>query len=115
MRNYQHIQERYLRDPLPVRLGGLAANLRRIKSFTQHAANRAAVESLLDESKHFIEWTARETEIDAAAQLVELQIQLSRWQRNLDRFWADPNWRQQVGTQSHSWADRVLSFSGLLR
>ncbi len=115
MRNYQRIQERYLRDPLPVRLGGLAANLRRIKSFTQHAANRAAVESLLDESKHFIEWTARETEIETAAQLVELQIQLARWQRNWDRIWADPEERQQVGNQSQTWSDRVLALSGLLR
>jgi hypothetical protein len=104
-----------LRDPLPLRLGGLAANLRRVKSFTQHAANRAAVESLLDESKHFIEWTARETEIETAAQLVELQVQLARWQRNWDRIWADPDERQRVGDKSLTWSDQVLALSGLLR
>jgi hypothetical protein len=115
MKNYQHIRERYLRDPLPVRLGGLAANLRRVQSFVTHGANRDAVESLLDESKHFVEWTARETEIDNAAQLVELQIQLARWQRNWDRIWADPEARQQVGVQSQAWSDQVLALSGLLR
>ncbi len=115
MRNYETVRERYLRDPLPIRLGGLAANLRRIASFAQHPANGQAVESLLDESKHFIEWTAREAEIETAAQLVEIQIQLARWQRNWERIWADPQQRQEVGHQSQGWSDRVLRLSGLLR
>jgi hypothetical protein len=108
------IRERYLRDDLPVRLGGLAANLRRIYSFSQQSANREAVESLLDESKYFIEWTARDAEIDDAAVLVELQVQLARWQLNGSRIWADPEERQRVGEQSRVWSDRVLQLSGLL-
>jgi hypothetical protein len=51
-------------DDFPVRLGGLAANLRRVKSATSHHENRVAVEGLLDETKHFIEWTAAEAGID---------------------------------------------------
>ena len=47
MTNREMRRERYLRDALPVRLGGLAANLRRVSSFAQHAANREAIESLL--------------------------------------------------------------------
>lgn len=108
------IRKRYLRDDLPIRLGGLAANLRRVHSFSQHSANREAVESLLDESKYFIEWTARDAEIDAAAELVELQVQLARWQLNWSRIWADPEERQRVGEQSRVWSDRVLRLSGLL-
>ena len=108
------LRERYLRDNLPVRLGGLAANLRRIGSFSQHPANGEAVASLVDESKHFIEWTAGDAEVETAAQLVELQVQLARWQRNWDRIWADPDQRRQVGEQSHLWSDRVLDLSGLL-
>lgn len=115
MKDRSALQERYLRDNLPVRLGGLAANLRRIGSFTQHAANREAVEGLLDESKYFIEWTAGEAEVDTAAELVELQVQLARWQRNLAHVWADPEQRQQLSEQSRVWSDRVLDFSGLLR
>lgn len=111
----EELRARYLRDPLPTRLGGLAANLRRIRSFTQHEANRDVVESLLDESKHFIEWTAQAAEIETAAQLVELQVQLARWQRNWDRIWADPELRLQVSNQSEGWSDRVLNLSGLLR
>ena len=84
------IRERYMRDGLPVRLGGLAANLSRIKSFASREGNREAVESLIDESKYFIEWTAAEAEVDTAAELVELQVQLARWQRNWARIWPIP-------------------------
>lgn len=114
MKDYAFVRERYLQDSVPVRLGGLAANLRRIQSFTSHADNREVVESLLDESKFFIEWTARETAIDTAAELVELQVQLSRWQRNWPGIWVDAARRQQVAEQSGAWSDRVLALSGLL-
>ena len=114
MRDWTTIYERYLRDTVPVRLGGLAANLHRIKSFANHDANLALTESLLDESKFFIEWTAGETEIDNAAELVELQIQLSLWQRNWQTIWIDPARRQRVADQSGIWSSRVLEMSGLL-
>lgn len=114
MRDWTLIRERYLRDPVPVRLGSLAANLRRIRSFADHEANLAAVESLLDESKFFIEWTAGEAEIDIAAELIELQIQLARWQRNWSTLWTDPVQRNQVAEQSRRWSDRVLELSGLI-
>ncbi len=110
----EDIQERYMQDDVPTRLGGLAANLSRIKSFSAHEANRDAVESLLDESRFFIEWTAAETGIDTAAELVELQIQLARWKRNWTKIWADSNQRHQVAEQAIQWSRRVLEMSGLL-
>ena len=114
MKDWTPIRERYLRDQLPVRLGGLAANLSRIKSFSSRQASRDAVESLLDESKYFIEWTAAEAEVNTAAQLVELQVQLARWQRNWTETWDDPLLRQQMAEQSAVWSQRVLELSGLL-
>lgn len=114
MRDWTAIRERYLRDNLPVRLGGLAANLSRIKSFAAHDASREAVESMIDESKLFIEWTAAEAEVNTAAELVELQIQLARWQYNWARIWHDPVQRSKVAEQSAAWSQRVLEMSGLL-
>ncbi len=114
MKDWTIIRERYLQDELPVRLGGLAANLSRIKSFATHDANREVIESLLDESKFFIEWTAAEAEIDVAAALVELQIQLARWQRNWASIWANPAQRREVAEQSGNWSNRILKLSGLL-
>jgi hypothetical protein len=114
MRDWTAIRERYLRDDLPVRLGGLAANLSRIKSFASQDANHEVVESILDESKYFIEWTAAEVEIDTAAELVELQIQLACWQRRWASIWADSVQRNRVAEQSSAWSKRILDLSGLL-
>jgi hypothetical protein len=114
MKDWTAIQQRYLRDGLAVRLGGLAANLSRIKSFASHDANGQAVESMVDESKYFIEWTAAEAGVDTAAELVELQVQLARWQRNWARIWADPAQRKQMAEQSAAWSKRVLEMSGLV-
>jgi hypothetical protein len=115
MKDWTPVRERFLRDSLPVRLGGLAANLRRIKSFAAHEANREAIASVIDESKHFIEWTAADAEAETAAELVELQVLLARWQAAWGRTWADPMQRGQMIEQSHRWSDRVLALSGLLQ
>jgi hypothetical protein len=115
MRDLLSIQERYLRDTLPVRLGGLAANLARINSFSGHPDHRDVVESLLDESKQFIEWNVPDAKLDLQVELLELQLQLARWQRGWTTIWADPMRRSGVAEQAGAWAGRVLEASGLLR
>jgi hypothetical protein len=114
MRNWASLKERYLRDELPIRLGNLASNLARIKSRCQNIAYRDLVEGVIKESKFFIEWTAGEAEIEVAAELVELQIQLSRWQYRWHSIWGDPEQRMKVAEQAKIWSDRVLDLSGLL-
>lgn len=114
MKDWTKIQERYLRDDLSVRLGSLAANLSRIKSFVNNENNKSLVESLIDESKHFIEWTARDTEIETASKLVELQVQLALWQIKLDEIWLDTDQRKKISEQSNIWSQRILQTSGLL-
>ena len=109
MKDWSLIRERYMRDTLPVRLGGIAANLSRIKSFSANDA------SLIDESKMFIEWTAAQAEIPTAALLVDLQVQLACWQLGWDRIWADSTQRKQVAEQSANWSKQVMELSGLLR
>lgn len=115
MKDWTQIRERYLRDDLPVRLGGLAANLSRIKSFSTNEASHAAVESLIDESKMFIEWTAAQAEVHTAEKLVELQIQLARWQLQWKTIWSDASKRNQVAEQSATGSKVVLEMSGLLK
>ena len=114
MRDYTRTRTRYLRDPLPIRLGGLASNLARIKSSVPNPINHDITIGVLDESKHFIEWTAAEADVDTAAELVELQLQLVRWQRTWATIWPDPIKRQEVSEIAKHWSDRVLEMSGLL-
>jgi hypothetical protein len=95
-------------------MGGLAANLARIKSFSNHPDHRDVTESLLEESKYFIEWMAPEAEINLQAELVALQVQLACWQRSWQGIWADPLQRAAVGEQAQTWSEKVLKRSGLL-
>ncbi|MGH7362640.1 MAG: hypothetical protein ACREJ7_02590 [Candidatus Methylomirabilales bacterium] len=104
-----------MRETFPVRLGGLAANLARVKSFSDHPGHGDVVEGLLDESKFFIEWTAPEAGLDVQAELVQLQLQLARWQRAWANIWADPRRRTAVAEQAGAWSERVLEMSGLSR
>jgi hypothetical protein len=114
MKDRTAIRERYLRDILPVRLGGLAANLARINSFSDHPDHRGVVEGILDESKFFIEWTASDAGLDLQAELVQLQLQLACWQLNWKRIWNDPVERAAVAGKARTWSERVLEMSGLL-
>ncbi len=114
MKNWTAIRERYIRDEIPVRLGSLAANLSRITSLATNDINQHVVESIIVESKFFIEWIAPEAEIDIAAELVEMQIQLARWQLNWSSVWADPIQRGEVAEQASRWSQRILALSGLL-
>ena len=114
MTDRTEVRERYLRDELPVRLGGLAANLARVGSFSQNPAHRDVVERLVEESKFFIEWAAPDAELGVQAELVELQIVLARWQHTWPGLWADPVRRGAVADQARAWSRRVLEMSGLL-
>lgn len=114
MRDWKALKERYLRDALPIRLGNLASNLARIKSRCQNPANGELVESLLQESKLFIEWTAKDAEVEIAAELVELQVQLACWQYSWARIWQDGEQRMRVVEQASIWSEKVLNMSGLL-
>jgi len=115
MKDWTAIRERYMRDELPVRLGGLAANLSRIKSFSTNENSRETVASLIDESKMFIEWTASQAEIDTAALMVDVQVQLALWQIQWDRIWSNPSERKRIAEQSGIWSRQILDMSGLLK
>lgn len=114
MRNQTAIRERYLRDPLSIRLGGLAADLARVQSFSDNSNLRDAVEGMLEESRFFIEWMAPDAELEKQVVLVELQRQLTRWQHSWVHIWADPARRAAVAEQAGVWSERVLGMSGLL-
>ena len=114
MKDWQALQTRYLRDRYPTRMGNLASNLSRIKTQIQKLISPNSIEYLLQESKYFVEWTGKETDIDTAAELVELQLQLARWQLRWHEIWESPQEREQVADRCRAWSERVLQLSGLL-
>ena len=84
MTNKEKLRERFLRDPLSRRLGGLAATLGRISSSARKSNDPSIVSNLLDEAKHLIEWTAADTEPETAAEFVRTQTMITLWQHAWD-------------------------------
>lgn len=109
----EQLRERFLRDPLPRRLGGLAATLGRISSSARKSTDPIVVLNLLDEAKHLIEWTAAETEPETAAELVRMQTMITLWQRAWEEASQNPKQRILLAVQAKDWSDKAVDFSGL--
>ena len=114
MTNKDKLRERFLRDPLPRRLGGLAATLGRISSSARKSTDPTVVASLLDEAKHLIEWTAADAEPETAAELVRMQTIIALWQRAWDEASQSPQQRLLLSVQAKDWSDKAVDFSGLV-
>ena len=114
MTNKEKKRERFLRDPLPRRLGGLSATLGRISSSARNASDPAVVQGLLEEAKYYIEWTAADAEIETAAELVSMQTLITLWERGWESAFHNISQRTLLSVQAKQWSDRALDLSGLL-
>ena len=114
MKDFTRVRERYMRDPLPIRLGGLAADLARIGSTAVNPANARVVDVLLEEARRFIEWTAAESEPDTASHLMDLQLSLTLWLQIWRKAETTPALKALLAHQALCWSDQVLAISGLL-
>lgn len=115
MKNLKAIRERYRSEPLSTQIGGLAANMARITSFSNHPEHRDVVESLLEESKFLIEWLTPELPVEKQVRVIELQLQLAMWQYTWKDIWADAVQRTNVAKQAQIWAERLIKMSGLIK
>ncbi len=114
MTDWTKKQERFLQYNIPTRLGHLATNLARIKSFSTDSTHPDFAVSLIRESLYFIEWTAPHMDIDQAAELVELGRTLTRWLFSWEKIRSDATALTQVQAEVGLWSQRVLDMSGLL-
>ena len=106
----EQVHQRLLRDPLPNRLGALAADLARIASFSDNPANHGAVASLLEEGKFFAEWIAPDAPLETQAVLAELQVTLALWERRWLKGIEVPTMQSEAEQQSAT----LLSLAGLV-
>jgi hypothetical protein len=113
MTDKEKLRQRFLRDSLPRRLGGMAATFGRISSSARRSTDLAVVADLLDEARHLIEWTAGETEPEVAAELVRIQTLLTLWQKAWGTASQDARQRLLLSVQAKDWSDRLVDFSGL--
>jgi hypothetical protein len=113
--NKEKLRERFLRDPLPRRLGGLAATLGRISSSARESSDPTSVARLLEEAKYLIEWTAADTEPEVAEELVSIQRQVNLWLRAWEKTNQLREQRTLLSIHAKYWSDRALDFSGLAK
>jgi hypothetical protein len=109
----EKLRQRFLRDPLPRRLGGLAATFGRISSSARKSSEPAIMVDLLDEARRMIEWTAGEAEPETAAELVRIQTLLTVWQKAWETASQNPQQRLLLSLQAKHWSDKAVDFSGL--
>jgi hypothetical protein len=114
MKDRSALRERYLRDELAVQLGNLASNLAHIASYSECSEHRELVEQIIEDSKFFIEWSGPAAKYEQQLELVDLQIQLARWQLRWSEIWSDPLRRATVAAEARQWSERILALSGLL-
>ncbi len=115
MANKEKLRERFLRDPLPRRLGGLAATFGRISSSARESSDLVSVARLLEEAKYLIEWTAADLEPEVAAELVSMQTLINLWLRAWDKAGQSKEQRILLSVQAKHWSDKTLDFSGLVQ
>ncbi len=111
MRDLSEIKACYLAQPPEQRLGYLAMNLARLRTLAKEAAASILIDNILYESKYLIEWTACEFDVETTAELVELQVQLARWQLTLNHCLTDNSRNQEFITQIGNWLKKVLQMS----
>ena len=114
MIDYDQHRERFLRDALPIRLGGLAADLARVASSARRETGAANVNHMLEESQWFIEWTAAEAEPEVAAELVDIQLMIALWRKAWPEAQKHRAQRTLLSVQAKKWSDQILGYSGLL-
>jgi len=110
----ERLRQRFLRDPLPRRLGGLAATLGRISSSARNSSDPVVVANLINEARYLIEWTAAEADPETAAGLVRIQTYLTLWQRAWKEAGRNRSQRTLLSVQAKDWSDKVVEYSGLV-
>ena len=111
--NREKMRERFMRDPLPRRLGGLAATLGRVSSVARKSSDPTNVVRLMEEAKYMIEWTAAEAEPEIAAELVSIQRSINLWLKAWESASQHKEQRTLLSVQAKHWSDRALDYSGL--
>ena len=113
MKDLDRIRTRFMRDPIAVRLAGLAADLARISSSARRSTGAAQVNEMIEESRYYIEWTASEIPVEQAAELVDIQVMLTAWRHAWPEAQTSQSQRTLLSLQAKKWSDQVLGYSGL--
>ena len=114
MNDLEGRKNRFMQDTLAIRIGGLAANLARVSSFSKFDSAKKAVSGLIEESQYFIEWTATEYDLSMTVELVGIQRLLAKWNSTIDLIWNDTDKRGEISDRAKEISNQLLLKTGLL-
>ena len=103
-------RERYLRDPLPMRLGNLASDLTRIASCAEDPDSHHIVLGVLEESRYFAEWAGTDAPYETQVVLADTQQVVIQWASSWKRGVVDP----AMSTEARRRAEELLKLAGLI-
>ena len=106
------LEKRFQRDPLPVRLGGIASDLGRLSGLAKtRRAGPDTLQGVLTELKLFTEWAGKEADLEVQRKLLSLQKDLATW----DVGRTSKKFLPVMEKKAKKWSTSILKTSGLLR
>ena len=110
----EQIKNRYNREELPTRLGNLASNMARIASVSKNPDNWKIVDSLMEESKFFIEWNIKDATYEQLILLSQIQRQLAFWQSIWEQIYTNEIECETIRNYAQKWSMELLQKAGLV-
>ena len=102
------LRKRFMKDSLPSKWGGIASDLLRLSGIV-HAEKTLSptFQVVLNETKLFTEWIARDVELPSQKTVLKLQRSLSKWSAAGSRDFI------KIEKDAQKWSQKILSLSGL--
>ena len=97
-----------------MRLGHLASDLARIASFIEMQLKTEAVKSVIEESKFFAEWAARDEKPEIQMFLAEIRSFLAQKESELNFLSNNKEWKKEVSQYVRACSDGLLKKAGLI-
>ncbi|MFN0112115.1 MAG: hypothetical protein ACKVZH_24900 [Blastocatellia bacterium] len=111
---WEKLRERFLRDPLPVRLGELSSGLSGVKYIADQTASEKIAIFFLKEPELYLEWGFPDADSALQVELAEIRQLIAQLRENWQSVWESPAERVAVGASFEEWSQKMLDRSGLL-
>ena len=112
--DWSKLQQRYIRDEWPTRLGNLASTLGRVAQRAMSPKASEVIPLSIRESMFLIEWNLGRTPDEVILELAPMQRELGLWYRGWEMATQSSSLRRLLSYRARVMSDRVLELSGLL-
>ena len=107
----RHLEQRFMKDSTPLKLGALASDLARLANLARsREVDVCALQNILTEIKFFTEWVGKEVSLSAQQIILSLQRTLAHWKT--EELSAEKCF--EIEQESKKWSDVILGIYGLL-